>query len=78
MRILREERLDWQSKTEGQLKKPRPGYLHYQKTNQTQRQEKLGASQDKSKLSHSNDWCTRTGTNTTSPKVSDTPQERKT
>ena len=25
----------------------RPGYLHYQKSNQTRRQEKLGASQDK-------------------------------
>jgi hypothetical protein len=30
-------------------------------------QEKLGASQDKNKLSHSNDWCAKTGSNTTPP-----------
>ena len=36
-----------------------------QKNNQTRRQEKLlGSSQDKSKLSHSNDWCAKTGSNT--------------
>jgi hypothetical protein len=46
-------RLEWQSETEGKLKKLRPGYLHYRKNNQTRRQENLGASQDKSKLSHS-------------------------
>ena len=48
--------------------KLRPGYLHYQKSNQTQRrQEKLEANQDKIKLSHSNDWCAKTGSNTTPP-----------
>ena len=69
-------RLEWQSKTEGQLKKPRPGY--YQKSNQTRRQERLGASQDKSKLRHSNDWCAETGSNTTPPNEEGTPLERKT
>ena len=41
--------------------------LDYKKDNQTRRQEKLGASQDKSKLSHSNDWCAKTGSNTSPP-----------
>ena len=54
----------WQSETESRLKKLRPGYSHYQMSSQTQRQEKLGASQDKSKLSHSNDWCAKIGSNT--------------
>ena len=43
-----------------------------QTSNQTRRQEKLGASQDESKLSHSNDWCTKTGPNTTPPNEDDT------
>ena len=44
-----------------QLRKLRPGYPHYQNSTQTRRQEKLGASQDKSKVSHCNDWCAKTG-----------------
>ena len=53
----------WTEKTEA--------WIHYQKSNQTRRQEKLGASQDKSNLSHSNDWCAKTGSNTTPPKETD-------
>ena len=38
------------------------------RNNQTRRQEKLGTSQDKSKVSHNNDWCAKFGSNTTPPK----------
>ena len=44
-----------QSKTEGRPKKLRPGNPLYQQSKQKRRQEKLGASQDKSKLSHGHD-----------------------
>jgi hypothetical protein len=71
-------RLLWQSKLEGRLKKLRPEYPHYQKSNQARRQEKLWASQDKGKLSHSNDWCAKSGSNTTSSTETDTPLKRKT
>jgi hypothetical protein len=64
---MREEDWSGRVKQRAKLKLLRPGYLHYQKSNQTRRQEKLGASQDKSKLSHSNDWCAKTGSNTTPP-----------
>jgi hypothetical protein len=69
---LREE--DWSGRVKQRVKgkELRPGYLHYQKSKQTRRQEKLGASQDKSKLSHSNDWCAETGSNTTPPRETDT------
>ena len=73
---MREEDWSGRVKQRAKLKLLRPGYLHYQKSNQTRRQEKLGASQDKSKLSHGNDWCAKLGSNTSPPKETDTPLER--